>query len=73
MSVFTPMGKMFIAMSILPIFIGIILAAGTKIPWMDKLPGDINYEKAHFSFYFPLTSCIILSVLLILLFYLLKR
>jgi hypothetical protein len=62
------MGKMFIAMSILLILIGILLTAGAKLPWTGKLPGDIIIKKEHFSFYFPLTSCIILSVILTVLF-----
>jgi hypothetical protein len=64
MSVFTPMGKMFIAMSILLILIGIILTAGTKTPWIGRLAGDIIIKKRISVFTFLLPPVIILSVLL---------
>lgn len=51
---------------------GLLLFAG-KIPFLGKLPGDIYVERPHFSFYFPLTTSIILSVLLTLLFNLFGR
>ena len=73
MAGFTLMGKMLIVMGIILILIGIIMTAGPKIPWIGRLPGDIIIKKEHFSFYFPLTSCIIVSIILTLLFYLLKK
>ena len=73
MSVFTLMGKMLIVMGIALVLIGIILTAGPKIPWIGKLPGDISIQRENFSFYFPLTTCIIISIILTLLFYLFRR
>jgi len=73
MSGFTLMGKMLIIMGIILILIGIIMTAGPKIPWVGKLPGDIIIKREHLSFYFPLTSCIIISVILTFLFYLLRK
>ena len=73
MAGFTLMGKMLIVMGIILILLGIIMTVGPKIPWMGKLPGDIIIKKEHFSFYFPLTSCIIISIILTLLFYLLRK
>ncbi len=63
------------------IFAGVVLiVAGTimyimarfTIP-LGRLPGDIIIKKEHFSFYFPVTTCIIISGILTLLFYLFKR
>jgi hypothetical protein len=56
----------------------VLLAAGLLWPWLGKLglgrlPGDIRYEKDGFSFYFPLTTGIILSLLLSLLLWLLRK
>ena len=51
---------------------GVIMAA-QKVPWIGKLPGDIFVKRAGFSFYFPVTTCIIVSVVLSLVFYLLSR
>jgi len=56
--------KIFILMGCLFIGIGIFLAVFGKIPGVGKLPGDFSIKKENFSFYFPLTTCIILSILL---------
>ena len=73
MTGFALMGKVLIVMGILLIFLGIILTAGPKIPWIGKLPGDISIQRGNFSFYFPLTTCIIISIILTLLFYLFRK
>jgi len=60
--------------------IGLLLAAagfflwkiGNKLPF-GKLPGDIAIQKENFSFYFPITTCIVISVILTLIMWLLKR
>ena len=67
------MGKMLIGIGIVLVLIGIIMTVGPKIPWIGKLPGDISIQRENFSFYFPLTTCIIISILLTLLFYLLRK
>jgi hypothetical protein len=73
MTGFTLMGKMLIVMGIFLILLGILITLGPKIPWIGKLPGDIIIKKDQFSFYFPLTTCIIISLILSLLFYLLRK
>ncbi len=62
------------------IFFGIVLlAAGLlvglfgKFPGIGKLPGDIYFRKGSFTFYFPLTTCLVLSLLLTLVFTLFGR
>ena len=61
------------------IIIGLILvAAGLLWPWLSKLglgrlPGDIHIEKAGFSFYFPITTSIIVSLVLTLLLWIFRR
>ena len=67
------MGKMLIGIGIVLIFIGMAITFGPKIPWIGKLPGDIIIKKEPFSFYFPLTTCIIISIILSLFFYLLRK
>jgi hypothetical protein len=44
-----------------------------RVPWLGRLPGDIYVERGHWSFYFPLMTSIIVSVLLTLLFWLFGR
>lgn len=51
---------------------GLILLIG-KVPFIGRLPGDIYIQRKNFSFYFPLTTSIVLSILLTILFSLFRR
>jgi hypothetical protein len=44
--------------------IGLVWLVALSIPWLGKLPGDIVIERENFRFYFPLATCVLLSVLL---------
>ena len=73
MTGFALMGKMLIGIGIVLILTGLAMTVGPKIPWIGKLPGDISIQRENFSLYFPLTTCIIISIILTLLFYLFRR
>jgi uncharacterized membrane protein YkgB len=62
------LGKMLILLGVLIIVIGLLLLIGEKIPWIGRLPGDILIKKERFTFYFPLATSIIISIILTLLF-----
>ena len=47
--------------------VGALLTFAPDIPWLGKLPGDIRIERPGFSFTFPLTTCLLISVVLTLL------
>ncbi|MBO1225228.1 MAG: DUF2905 domain-containing protein [Candidatus Scalindua sediminis] len=66
-------GKLFIFIGLLLVVIGIVFIVGNKIPFIGKLPGDIAIERNNFNFYFPLTTCIIISIILSLIFWLLGK
>jgi hypothetical protein len=54
----------------------ILLVAGNlagKVPWLGRLPGDIHIQRGNWSFYFPLVTCLIVSIVLTLLFSLFGR
>jgi hypothetical protein len=56
----------------------VLILLGLLMPWLGKLglgrlPGDIVIERENFSFYFPITTSILLSLLLSLIFWLLQR
>ena len=53
--------------------IGIVIGFAGKIPFLGKLPGDILIRKEHFTFYFPLATSILLSVILTVLFSLFRH
>ena len=63
---FETMGKMLILMGLFVLLVGLIMtvAPKLKIPLLGRLPGDIRIERKGFSFYFPIVTCIVLSVLL---------
>ena len=67
------MGRMLIVIGVILIIVGLIVSYGNRIPFLGKLPGDISVEKENFKLYFPLTTSIIISVILSLLLYLLNR
>ncbi len=73
MNPFEELGKMLIILGIFILSIGLLLTLGGKIPYLGKLPGDIVIKKGNFTFYFPIVTCILLSVLLTLIFSLFRR
>jgi hypothetical protein len=52
---------------------GLLFSLGGKLPWFGRLPGDIRVEREHFRFYFPVATCLFISVVLTLLFWLLRK
>ncbi|MFZ4858859.1 MAG: DUF2905 domain-containing protein [Desulfuromonadaceae bacterium] len=52
---------------------GLIVSFTPRLPWLGKLPGDIFVRKENYSFYFPLGSCILISLLLSLIMWLFRR
>jgi hypothetical protein len=73
MGTFEWFGKFIILFGILLIIIGLGVLFLPKIPLLGKLPGDIYIKKGNFHFYFPIVSCILLSIILTILFSILFR
>lgn len=72
----TTIGKILIGIGFGIVALGVVLVALDRIPgfgnslsWLGKLPGDISIKRENVSFYFPIATSILLSVLLSLLFY----
>ena len=57
-------GWILVIIGLLVAGIGIVWLFAPSIPLLGKLPGDIRIERENFRFYFPLTTCILLSLLL---------
>ena len=57
-------GRMFIIVGVIMLALGGVMLAGGRFFGLGRLPGDIFFQKGNFSFYFPLVTCIILSLLL---------
>ncbi len=62
------LGKILIVIGGLILIIGVILSIYGKIPFLGKLPGDIKIEKENFTFYFPIATSILISIILSLIF-----
>jgi len=67
------LGKILIFFGAILIIFGTIFLVGSKLPYFGKLPGDILIKKENFTFYFPLGSCILISIILSVIFYLISR
>lgn len=70
---FTGLGKLLIITGLVLLTAGLIITFAPRIPWLGKLPGDIYVKKENFSFYFPLGTCILISLLLSFVMWLFRR
>ena len=62
------LGKFIVIIVVVAALVGLVLWSGFTPKWLGRLPGDIRIEREHSSFYFPIVTCIVLSVVLSLLF-----
>jgi len=68
------LGRMLLVMGGVLALLGLILMLGPKLPFrLGRLPLDFHYQRDNFSFYFPLGTSILLSLLLTLVFFVLNR
>ena len=67
-------GKILIIIGIIIAITGLVVYfAGNKLSWFGRLPGDIRIERENFRFYFPITTMIIISIVLTLIIKIFKR
>ena len=67
-------GKFVVIIGVLLVVAGVILWRFPSLfGWMGKLPGDISVQKGNFSFYFPVVTCIVISIVVTLLSWLFRR
>ena len=67
------LGKTLIYLGIALVIVGALIVLAGKLPWLGHLPGDITIERDRFSFYFPLATCILISVIVSLVLYFFRR
>ena len=67
------LGRALISFGIVLVIVGVVLSLSDKLPWLGHLPGDIHIQRGRFSFYFPLTTCVIVSIVISLIAYWFKR
>jgi hypothetical protein len=61
------LGKFIVIIGVITTLVGLIMWSGIAPKWLGRLPGDIRIERDHSSFYFPIVTCIIISIVLSLL------
>jgi hypothetical protein len=69
----TDAGRLLLVAGVILIMAGCLFIAFDKIHFFGKLPGDINIQKEHFKFYFPLMTCIIVSLIISFLFFIARN
>jgi hypothetical protein len=66
-------GKALIVLGLAITAVGVLVVLAGRMPWLGRLPGDIHVERENWSFYFPLTTSIVISVVISLVLYLIGR
>jgi hypothetical protein len=70
---FSGVGRILLIIGLVIAGIGLVLIFAGKIPWFGKLPGDFFWRGKNFSFYFPLTTSILVSLILTLILWFIHR
>ena len=66
-------GKALLFAGLLIAAVGGLLLLSSKIGWIGRLPGDITIRRENFTFHFPLATCLLVSAILSLLFWLFRK
>jgi Protein of unknown function (DUF2905) len=67
------LGKFIAVIGVIITLLGLVMWSGFAPKWLGRLPGDIRVEREHSVFYFPIVTCIILSILVSLLLSIFRR
>ena len=67
------LGKLLIIVGLLIAALGALLWTGWGKSWLGRLPGDIHYSKSNFTFYFPIVTCVLISLVLTLILWLFRK
>lgn len=66
-------GKLLIVFGLLIAAVGVVVVLAGRLPWVGRLPGDVYVQRGNWTFYFPLATSIVVSLVLTLLFWLIGR
>lgn len=67
------LGKFLVILGIVIVLAGLALWSGFGAGWFGRLPGDIRVEREHSTIFFPVVTCIVISILLSLIFSFFRR
>ena len=68
-----PIAKLLIGAGLILVGVGLFFLLSDKVPWLGKLPGDITVKRDNFTFFFPLATCILISVIVSLILWLFRK
>lgn len=69
----TEIGKLLLILGIILSIMGLIFIFGSKVPGLGRLPGDIFIKKENVTFFFPIVTCILISIIVTLILSLFRR
>jgi hypothetical protein len=69
----TEIGKLLLILGIILSIMGLIFIFGSKVPGLGRLPGDIFIKKGNITFFFPIVTCILISIIVTLILSLFRR
>jgi hypothetical protein len=67
------LGRFVVVIGVVVTLVGLVMWSGFAPKWLGRLPGDIRIERGYSAFYFPIVTCIILSIVLSLLLSIFRR
>lgn len=67
------LGKSLVILGCIIAAAGVLLMLSGKLPWLGKLPGDIYLKKENYSVFFPLTTCILISLIISLILWFIRK
>lgn len=67
------LGKMLVVLGVIIVIAGVVLWSGVGRNWLGKLPGDIRVSRGNFTFYFPVVTCILASIILTILMRIIRK
>jgi len=67
------LGKFLVIIGLGVAAVGALLWSGIGSGWLGRLPGDINHAKGNVSFHFPIVTCVLISLVLTVLMWLLRK
>jgi hypothetical protein len=66
------LGKLLLVIGGIVAGVGLLLMLASRIGWLGRLPGDIAVERKNFAFYFPIVTCLVVSAVLTLIFWIMN-
>ena len=67
------LGRVLVVLGLIVVALGAVLLLVDRVPWIGRLPGDVHLQRGNWTFYFPIGTSILLSIVLTLVLWLIGR